>query len=167
MPASAPAAILVAQHMPERFTRTFAERLDRVTPLQVTEAGDVTLLRSGMALVCPGGRCLEVVRRGGDVLAKVVPPAASDRYAPSGDRLLESIARAAGRQGIGVVLTGMGDDGAQGALALRRSGGLVLAESADTAVVYGMPAAAQRAGAVDRSLPLGQLIDTLAQAIAG
>jgi two-component system chemotaxis response regulator CheB len=167
MPATAPAAILVAQHMPERFTRTFAERLDRITPFRVSEAGDVTLLRSGMALVCPGGRCLEVVRRGADFLAKAVPPAASDRYAPSGDRLLESIARAAGRQGIGVVLTGMGDDGAQGALALRRSGGLVFAESAETAVVYGMPAAAQRLGGVDRSLPLGQLIDALVQTIAG
>lgn len=161
------AAFVVAQHMPEKFTRTFAERLDRLGGVRVQEAQEGALipLRAGHALVCPGGRCLEVTRTGsapGVLAARVVAPVAEDRYVPSVDRLFETAAVAAGEKVIAVVLTGMGDDGARGVAAVKRGGGLVLAESPETAVIYGMPGAAARTGHVDRTLPLRSLAEQLA-----
>ncbi len=165
LPASASAALVVAQHMPERFTKTFAERLDRLSTFTVEESSDVQVLRPGHAIIGAGGRCIEVVRRGAELLTKSVPVDAADRYVPSADRLFESAARAMGARTIGVVLTGMGDDGAKGTLAIRDAGGTILAESADTAVVYGMPGAAVRTGAVGAVLPLRELAARLAAMI--
>ena len=165
LPASASAAVVVAQHMPERFTKTFADRLNRLSPFSVSEGTDVQILRPGHAVICPGGRCIEVVRRGNELLAKSVPAMPTDRYVPSGDRLFESAARAMAGRTIGVVLTGMGDDGAAGAVAIRGGGGVVIAESAESAVVYGMPGAAMRTGVVERSLPLRELATHLAAMI--
>jgi two-component system, chemotaxis family, protein-glutamate methylesterase/glutaminase len=147
-------AVVVAQHMPERFTTTFAERLDRVSGLSVREASGRTELIAGTALVCPGGRCLEVRREGERFFAEVVPPGTDDRYVPSVDRLFASVAQAAGDRAIAAVLTGMGDDGAKGALSLKASRARVFIESAETAVIYGMPGAVERAGAYDEILPL-------------
>lgn len=157
LPAAASAAVVVAQHMPERFTKTFAERLDRLSPFHVSEGTDTQVLRPGQAVVCPGGRCIEVTMRSGELIAKSVPALGTDRYIPSGDRLFESAARAMAGNTIGVVLTGMGDDAAKGTVAIRDAGGVVLAESAESAVVYGMPGAAVRTGAVESSLPLRDL----------
>lgn len=163
LPPNASASVLVAQHMPERFTRTFAERLDRLGGLRVREASGRHHLETGTAYICPGGRCLSVVRDGAGWAAEVVPPASSDRYVPSVDRLFDTAAAAVGSKLIAVVLTGMGDDGARGVVAVNSSGGLVLAESADTAVIYGMPGAAARTGSVTRSMPLRPLCDHLAE----
>ncbi len=163
LPSNASASVLVAQHMPERFTRTFAERLDRLGGMRVREASGRHHLEPGVAYVCPGGRCLSVVREGAGWAADVMPPAGSDRYVPSVDRLFETAAAAVGPKLIAVVLTGMGDDGARGVVAVNESGGLVLAEAADTAVIYGMPGAAARTGSVSRSLPLRPLCDHLAE----
>ena len=135
-----------------------------------TESGHLVMpidnlhpLQAGEAWVCPGGQCAEI---GADGQLIVLPPAATDRYVPSVDRLFESAARHLRQRCLGVVLTGMGDDGARGAAALHRAGARVLAESAETAVIYGMPQAAAATGAVDESLPidalgrrLGQLLD--------
>ncbi|NLY95329.1 MAG: chemotaxis-specific protein-glutamate methyltransferase CheB [Myxococcales bacterium] len=147
-------AVVVAQHMPERFTTTFAERLDRVSGLSVVEASGRTELVAGMALVCPGGKCLEVRREGDRLFAEVVAPNPDDRYIPSVDRLFESVAKAMGLRSIGVVLTGMGDDGAKGAQALKDRQARVFIESPETAVIYGMPGAVERVGAFDEILPL-------------
>jgi two-component system chemotaxis response regulator CheB len=160
-PSSASAALIVAQHMPERFTRTFAERLDRLGSLEVREAEDIARLAPRQGWICPGGQCIEVLRSTAGLSVKVVPPRRQDRYVPSVDRLFESAAKAYGERVIGVVLTGMGDDGARGALAIREAGGTVLAEAPETAVIYGMPGAAVRAGAVERSLPLRALAEHL------
>jgi two-component system chemotaxis response regulator CheB len=160
-PASASAALVVAQHMPERFTRTFAERLNRLGSLSVKEASEINRLHRRQGWICPGGQCIEVVKATGGLSVRVVKPRRQDRYVPSVDRLFESAARAYGERVIGVVLTGMGDDGARGALAIKEAGGLVLAEAPETAVIYGMPGAAVRAGAVDRSLPLRALAEHL------
>lgn len=160
------ACVLVVQHMPERFTRTFAQRLDRLSRLEVREAEGGDVLRAGMALVCPGGRCLEVVREGSSLVAKVVDPSPSERYIPSADRLFETAAVAMGDRIVGIILTGMGDDGARGVTAVRRAGGRVLAEGPETAVIYGMPGAAVRTGDVDRSLPLPSLAEHLAVLLA-
>lgn len=161
LPAGLPAAILVAQHMPDRFTKAFADRLDRLSAFRVMEADGHQLIESGTALVCPGGRCMEIRRAGARLASNVLWPDAEDRYAPSADRLFTSAARVVGRDVIGVVLTGMGDDGARGAQEIKQAGGTVLAESEETAVVYGMPKAAAKLSAVDRVLPLSALIEDL------
>jgi two-component system chemotaxis response regulator CheB len=152
--------ILIAQHMPDKFTRTFAERLDRRSPMHVTEAQDGDMVVGGRGFVCPGRRCMELERlRSGECRLRVSVPDQSDRYAPSADKLFFSVAKAAGAKAIGVILTGMGDDGVQGARAIIQAGGTVIAESAATAVVYGMPGAAVRAGVVTRSLAIHEIAD--------
>lgn len=166
LPADCSSSVLVAQHMPERFTRTFAERLDRLGGMRVREASGRHHLEAGTAYVCPGGRCLSVVRDTSGWAAEVVPPMSHDRFVPSVDRLFDSAASAVGSKLVAVVLTGMGDDGARGVVAVKESGGLVLAESAESAVIYGMPGAAARTGSVSRSLPLRALCDHLAELLS-
>ncbi len=163
LPATTVAGFLVAQHMPDKFTRTFAERLDRRGAVRVTEGQDGDLLLRCTGFVCPGRQCMELTQGVGSELRVSVGPARpSDRHVPSVDRLLTSVAKVAGSRAIGVVLTGMGDDGLLGARAIKEAGGLVIAESADTAVVYGMPGSVVGAGLADRVLPLGQIADLLA-----
>jgi two-component system chemotaxis response regulator CheB len=159
------AAVVVAQHMPERFTRTFAERLNKLGGLRVSEARDFEPLHPGRAVLCPGGKCLEVVTFGNGFAASVVDPGPSDRFIPSADRLFRSAAEAAGDKVVGVVLTGMGDDGARGVVAIKARGGSVIAESQETAVIYGMPGAAMRTGEVDKSLPLPALAAHLSELV--
>jgi two-component system chemotaxis response regulator CheB len=166
LPAGGSGAIVIAQHMPERFTRTFAERLDKQGSFRVAEAEHGGELSPHGALICPGGRCLELERRGQRLVARVVHPARDDRYAPSADRLFRNVARIAGRNAIGVVLTGMGEDGAKGVVAIKAAGGYVLAETEESAVVYGMPRAAVQTGCVDETLPLAALIARVGQLLA-
>lgn len=161
LPENTELAILIAQHMPEKFTRTFAERLDRRSKIPVREAEHDEVIRAGEVLVCPGMRCLEIVRSGDRLRTRVVPPGMKDRYYPSADRLFKSAAEACPSKAIGVILTGMADDGTEGALALRAAGGYIIAESEESAVVYGMPRAAAEAGATDQELPLTEIADRL------
>jgi two-component system chemotaxis response regulator CheB len=167
VPERFPGAILVAQHMPDKFTRTFAERLDKKGPLGVAEAQDGEIVAPRRGYVCPGKMCMELVPAAGgvDLRLRVTPPAKDDRYAPSADRLFRSVAQSAGSRAIAVVLTGMGDDGTAGARAIRAAGGTVIAESEQTAVVYGMPRAVAVAGLAHESLALpaiGELLSLLA-----
>ncbi len=162
---NATAAVVVAQHMPERFTKTFAERLHKLGGLRVSEAREFEPLTPGRAVLCPGGKCLEIVTFGNGLAASVVDPAPGDRFIPSVDRLFKSAAEAAGERVVGVVLTGMGDDGARGVVAIKAHGGTVYAEAPETAVIYGMPGAAMRTGEVDKSMPLGALGTHLAELI--
>lgn len=159
LPASLPDAVLIAQHMPEKFTRTFADRLDRRSALRVSEGQDQDAIGGGTAFVCPGRKCMEVERAGSGYRLRVHPPNEKDRYVPSADRLFSSVARAAGQRAVGVILTGMGDDGVSGAREIVEAGGVVVAESEATAVVYGMPGAAVRAGVVSRTLTLSDVAD--------
>lgn len=162
IPRTSSAGIVVAQHMPDKFTRTFADRLDRRGSVRTAEAQDGDRLGRLTGFVCPGRQCMEVVQNGVELRIVVSPPKLDDRYVPSADRLLKSVARAAGARAVGVILTGMGDDGVEGARAIRDAGGLVLAESQETAVVYGMPGAAVRAGVPNKVLALPQLAEYLA-----
>jgi two-component system chemotaxis response regulator CheB len=157
LPANYAHAIVVAQHMPESFTRTFAERLDRRSPLAVSEAKDGDMLEAGTAFVCPGRQCLELETTSRGLRVRLRPPEPEDRYVPSADAMLKSVARVAGNRSVGVVLTGMGDDGARGAKSIVDAGGLVVVESESTAVVYGMPGAVVRSKLASRSLPLPDL----------
>jgi two-component system chemotaxis response regulator CheB len=157
------AAVVIAQHMPPRFTRTFAERLDRTGVVHVSEAKQYERLARGYAYVCPGGRCVEVVPSDRGPAIRVVSPDAGANYVPSANQLFRSAARVLGDQAIGVVLTGMGDDGAEGAREIARRGGAVLIEAPETAVVSGMPLAVQRAGVQAESLGIWALGDRLAE----
>ncbi|MCS6898881.1 MAG: chemotaxis-specific protein-glutamate methyltransferase CheB [Myxococcales bacterium] len=156
-----PAGIVVAQHMPDKFTRTFAERLDKRGPFRVAEAQHGDALVAGSALVCPGRQCMEVTVNGQELRVRVLPPAPGDRYVPSADRLLRSVAEAYGRRAVAVILTGMGDDGLAGARAIHEAGGLVVVESPETAVVNGMPGAVHRAGLAHHVLPLPDIANFL------
>jgi two-component system chemotaxis response regulator CheB len=162
IPASTSATILVAQHMPDKFTRTFAERLDKRGTVKTAEASDGDVVAQGTGFVCPGRKCMELTRYAGELKLRVGPPGQGDRFVPSADRLFKSVAQL-GRGCIGVILTGMGDDGVEGARAIRDAGGIVIAESHETAVVNGMPGAAVRAGVASEVLPLPAIGDYLAR----
>jgi two-component system chemotaxis response regulator CheB len=166
LPSQSTGAIVVAQHMPERFTRSFADRLDKAGGFRVQEADHLHAIVAGTAFVCPGGRCLEVHRRDGVLTTRVVFPSTQDRHAPSADRLFSSVAESAGERAVVVVMTGMGDDAARGVVEIRRAGGLVLAESEESAVVYGMPKAALDTGCVDEQLALPALIQRICDLLA-
>jgi two-component system chemotaxis response regulator CheB len=152
-----PCTFLVAQHMPSGFTRGFAERLDRLTPLRVHEAEDGEELEPGTALIAPGGCHLELEMRGSRVVTRLDPEPDSARYVPSVDRLFESAAKQFGERLLAIVLTGMGDDGRKGACQVKEAGGRVIAESEETAVIYGMPKQVVNAGAADQILPLQEI----------
>ena len=153
LPATSTAGFVVAQHMPDKFTRTFAERLDKRGAVKTVEASDGDLVSQATGFVCPGRKCMELVKQGIELRLRVAPAAPVDKYVPSADKLFKSVA-ASGAKCIGVILTGMGDDGVEGARAIRAAGGIVIAESQETAVVNGMPGAAVRAGVASEVLPL-------------
>ena len=159
-----PVPIVVAQHMPPTFTRLFAERMDRITDYSVKEAGDGDVLQPGSIYVAPGGMQMEVERVEGQMRVRVQEASEADLYAPSVDRLFESASAAAGEGLIAVILTGMGDDGSRGVRVARQRGGKTIAESSDTAIIFGMPNEAIKTGCVDQALPLTDIaraIETL------
>jgi len=156
-----PAGIVITQHMPTRFTRAFAERLDRVTPFRVKEAEGDEALSVGTVLVAPGSGSLILRKEAGILRAQVVAPEPTDRFVPSVDRMLESAARAAGADCLAVILTGMGGDGGRGSRVIKERGGRVVVESAETAVIFGMPQEAIAAGSVDEIVPLPQIPEAI------
>lgn len=163
LPASTGLGVVIAQHMPERFTRTFAERLARRTTLRVAEGEPGAWVEAGTIWICPGGRVTEIEGDGSGVpRLRVLAPDPTDRYVPSADRLFRTAATVFGSRVIAVVLTGMGDDGVLSLPAVKRVGGEVWVESAESAIVDGMPAAARKTGLVDAVLPLHALVARLA-----
>jgi two-component system, chemotaxis family, protein-glutamate methylesterase/glutaminase len=155
LPATLNAAVLVAQHMPEGFTATLAERLAGRSAVPVREAADGDRLLPGTVLIAPGGMQIAVERDGAGTLRARVWSDDSSVHRPSVDLLFESVARVVGARSVGVVLTGMGRDGAAGLGAIRAAGGRGLAESATTAVIDGMPAAAREVA--EKSVPLDEV----------
>ena len=157
-----PCAILVAQHMPACFTRAFAERLNRLSPFEVREAHQGDAVLPGRVLIAPGGRHLSLERCGEAVVVKLVEPVPGDRYLPSVDILFHACAEQFSARLLGVVLTGMGNDGAAGVVAIRERGGQVLAESEETAVVFGMPREAIATGMVTKVVRLDRMAREIA-----
>jgi len=149
--------LVVVQHMPRVFTGTFARRLDTVCRIAVAEAEDGEPLTPGRALIAPGGRHLEVARLGDTLRVRLSDGPPVGRHRPSADVLFRSVARAAGAEAVGVILTGMGHDGAEGLLAMRCAGAATLAQDEASSVVFGMPASAVAAGAVQRVVGLDAL----------
>jgi two-component system, chemotaxis family, protein-glutamate methylesterase/glutaminase len=154
-------AVVICQHMPAGFTAGFAERIDRLTAFAAREARDGDEPAPGLVLVAPGGQHLEFERRGRKTVVRLVPSAPSDKYAPAVDRVFASVAKHWGSDVLAVVLTGMGDDGREGVRAVKAAGGRIVAESEQTAVVFGMPQQAIRTGVVDAVLPLPEIASVL------
>jgi two-component system chemotaxis response regulator CheB len=156
MPADAP-PIVIVQHMPQRFTRAFADRLDRACAVRVKEASDGDPVVEGQVLVAAGDRHLLVHRTGGGYVAEVRQGPLVSQHRPSVDVLFRSVAEAAGAHAVGIIMTGMGEDGAAGLLEMRRRGAATLAQDEATSVVFGMPREAVERGAVGEVLPLPRL----------
>ena len=146
--------IVIVQHMPERFTAAFAQRLDSLCQITVREAHHLDRVLPGTALIAPGGRHMQLRRSGAQYQVEVISGPPVNRHRPSVDVLLRSVARAAGRNALGMILTGMGDDGARGLLQMREAGADTVAQDEATSVVYGMPKEAVKLGAARRSAPL-------------
>jgi two-component system chemotaxis response regulator CheB len=156
-PADFPATFVVVQHMPEGFTDMFARRLDECCALDVQEAKSGDLLIAGRVLICPGNRHMMVRRmpRGEMVVLSDTPPINGHR--PSADVLFHSVAQEFGLTSVGIIMTGMGEDGAEGIGAIKAAGGMTIAQSEETCVVSGMPRAAMMKGFVQKVLPLDTL----------
>ncbi len=156
MPATA-AGIVIVQHMPERFTAMFAERLNTLCEIEVREARHGDRVIPGLALIAPGGKHMMLARSGAQYRVEVVDGPLINRHRPSVDVLFRSCAKFAGKNAVGVIMTGMGDDGARGLKEMHDAGSATIAEDESTCVVFGMPKEAIRLGAVDRVLPLDEI----------
>jgi two-component system chemotaxis response regulator CheB len=152
-----PFSVVVSQHMPAGFTKAFAERLNRSSAFEIKEAADGDRVEPGKILIAPGGRNLVFQAVNGEVVARVVEPSSQDRYTPSVDVMLASLAPIYGAKLLAVVLTGMGNDGSRGIKAVKAAGGHILAEAEETAVVFGMPREAINTGLVDKVAPLERM----------
>jgi two-component system chemotaxis response regulator CheB len=145
--------------MPERFTRAFADRLDGLCTIRVKEAEEGDRVLTGHALIAPGGCHMRIMREGGAYLVRLNSEPPVNRHRPSVDVLFESCARHVGANAVGIIMTGMGDDGARGLLAMRGAGARTLAQDEATCVVFGMPRVAIELGAAERVLPLPRLAE--------
>lgn len=153
MPRISP-GIVVVQHMPEKFTAAFAERLNSLCQSEVVEAGDGDRVLPGRVLIAPGGRHMSVRRDGAQYRVHVADGPPVNRHKPSVDVLFRSVAECAGRNALGVIMTGMGDDGARGLKLMRDAGARTIGQDESTCVVYGMPAVAAKLGAVEAEVPI-------------
>jgi len=155
--------IVVVQHMPEKFTAAFASRLNGLCAAEVVEARDGERILAGGVYIAPGGRHLSVVRDGAQYRLRVADGPPVNRHKPSVDVLFRSVAQHAGRNSLGIIMTGMGDDGARGLLQMRQAGARTLGQDEQTCVVYGMPHEAVLLDAVDREVPLTAIAGSIEQ----
>ena len=165
LPADFPGIVMV-QHMPESFTRQFADRLDSLCRIRVKEAQDGDRILPGHALLAPGGHQMTMVRKGAEFAVQVYRGERVNLHLPSVDVLFSSVARNMGKNALGVMLTGMGADGSRGMLEMKQAGAFNIAQDESTCVVFGMPREAILLNAVDQVLPLGQIPDALLRRLA-
>jgi two-component system chemotaxis response regulator CheB len=166
LPSDAP-GIVIVQHMPEKFTRAFADRLDGLARIRISEARDGERVLPGHALLAPGNFHMELIRSGADYQVRVSSSEPVNRHRPSVDVLFQSCARAAGPNAVGVILTGMGDDGARGLLAMRSAGARTVAQDEATSVVFGMPKEAIAMGAAEFIEPLPRIAQAALRLASG
>jgi two-component system chemotaxis response regulator CheB len=162
LPADYKLPIVIAQHMPAEFTNGLARWLEKASALQVMVATNNLTLEPGVVYLAPGGTHLAVTRCAGQLCARIIPEQGDHRYQPSVNVLFNAVAETCGAAGIGVILTGMGDDGADGLLAMRKAGAATYAQDEASCTVFGMPGAAINQGAVENVLALSNLATTLA-----
>lgn len=160
LPRTAP-AIVIVQHMPEKFTAAFSARLNGVCEIAVKEAEDNDAVLPGRALIAPGDKHMVLKRSGARYYVGLLDGPVVSRHRPSVDVLFRSVANTAGKNALGIIMTGMGDDGARGLLEMHQAGAYTLGQDEDSCIVYGMPKEAFKCGAVDKELAL----DALPQAI--
>lgn len=158
LPKDFPMPVVVSQHMPAGFTKSFSERLNKLSPLQVSEVDGGEPLEPGRVYIAPGGHHLLFEKKEQRVHTCLKEKRDGDRYAPSIDLMMSSASEIFGAGLLGVILTGMGDDGKVGLGSVKEKGGMTIAESEETAVVFGMPREAIKAGVVDRILPLYKIV---------
>jgi two-component system chemotaxis response regulator CheB len=156
LPANSP-GIIIVQHMPEKFTAAFARRLDGLCAITVKEAVDGDVVQSGRALIAPGNQHMLLQRAGSRYTVNIVDGPHVSRHRPSVDVMFRSASQAAGRNAMGVILTGMGDDGARGLLEMRQAGSHTIAQDEESCVVFGMPKEAIQRGAAAKIVPLGRV----------
>lgn len=149
--------IVIVQHMPEKFTAAFAHRLDASCEIEVREAVNGDRVIPGRALIAPGGRHMQLKRSGAQYHVDVIDGPPVNRHRPSVDVLFRSVAKAAGRNALGIIMTGMGDDGARGLREMRDQGARTIAQDEESCVVYGMPKEAVKLGAADEVIPLSRI----------
>lgn len=141
--------ILITQHMPEGFTKMYADRLNKLCQMEVREAKDGDIIHPGLALIAPGGDLqMKVVRDGNKYRVRCYPDEKVNGHRPSVDVLFNSVAEAAGQKAVGIILTGMGQDGAYGLLNMRKRGAYTIGQDKESCVVYGMPMVAHQIGGV-------------------
>lgn len=156
-----PVGFAVSQHMPPGFTRAFADRMNKFSGLDIKEAENGDVMRPGQVLIAPGGTNLTFRRRGNEIVARIMEPETDQRYVPSVDIMFESAAQFFGDSLLGVVLTGMGNDGAAGSIHVHDAGGRMIAESEESSVVFGMPKEAIATGKVDKVIVLDKVCDAI------
>ena len=166
LPPDTPGMVIV-QHMPELFTRAFANRLDGLCAVRVREASDGDRVLPGHVLLAPGNHHITLTRSGAHYAVELGKGLPVNHHRPSVDVLFESCARVAGPNAVGIIMTGMGADGATGLLEMKRAGARTLAQDEQSSVVFGMPKAAVELGAVDKILPLSELPRALLTALGG
>lgn len=167
LPASLPACVLIAQHMPATFTGPFAKRLDSVSQISVTEAVDGDKLKNGHAYVCPGGKHIGVRLRGSLPEVSVTEEPRDALYKPTVNVLMETAGMVMGRRVLGVMLTGMGSDGVDGARVLREKGGCLIAQNEASCVVYGMPKAVVDANLANLILDADDIASAIITTVKG
>lgn len=156
LPRNSP-GIIIVQHMPEKFTASFATRLDGLCEISVKEASTNDRVLPGHALIAPGGKHMLLKRNGAQYHVEVVDGPLVNRHRPSVDVLFRSVAKFAGKNAVGFILTGMGDDGAKGLLEMKQAGAATVAQNEETCVVFGMPKEAIALNAADKIIPLGKV----------
>jgi two-component system chemotaxis response regulator CheB len=163
LPAASP-GIVIVQHMPEKFTAAFARRLDGLCEMEVKEAADGDTVLRGRVLIAPGDRHMMLQRSGARYYVAVKEGPLVSRHRPSVDVLFRSAARYAGANAVGIIMTGMGDDGARGLAEMKEAGAFTIAQDEATSIVFGMPKEAIARGAADRILPLDLLATEIVRA---
>ena len=167
IPADFAAGIVVSQHMPKGFTASFADRLNNISKIEVKEAAEGDALEHGRALICPGGYHMTFTKKGKKVVATMKETRSTDKYTPSVDLMMSSLAEIYGPQTLGVILTGMGSDGRAGMLEIKKQGGYTIVESEETAVVFGMPSEVIKAGVAERILPISDIPAEMVRLVKG
>ncbi len=165
MPADAPGMIIV-QHMPQSFTKAFADRLNKICAMEVREARDLDDVTPGNALIAPGDKHMVLVKNGARYQVRIKEGPRVHFQRPSVDVLFQSVAQNSGQNAIGVILTGMGSDGAKGLLAMHSQGAHTIAQDEKSSVIYGMPKEAVELGGVDEVLPLSQIAGAILNRIS-
>jgi two-component system chemotaxis response regulator CheB len=157
--------VVIVQHMPKHFTELFAKRLNNICTIEVREAVDGDVITPGLALIAPGGAHMKVQNFNNKLQVRILDEAPVNRHRPSVDVLFRSVAEAVGNKSIGIILTGMGEDGAQGLLAMRKAGAVTIGQDQASSAVYGMPRAAMEIGAVECQLPFTAIPDLIKQSL--